>query len=136
MSSTSTRRPETTGWVGWVAFAGLMMMINGAMNAIAGIAAIANDTVYVAGARATVVLNLTAFGWIHLVLGLGVAAAGFFLLQGATWAAFVAIGVTTLNMLTQMLMLPAYPFWSLLIIAVDVLVLWALMMHSDELRRA
>ena len=73
MSNISGSRAVPTGWVGWVVFAGLMMIINGFMNVISGIAAIAKDEVYVAGRHVSVLLDVTAFGWIHLVLGIVVA---------------------------------------------------------------
>ena len=75
MSNISGTRAVPTGWVGWVVFAGLMMIINGFMNVISGIAAIAKDEVYVAGRHAAVLLDTTAFGWIHLLLGIVVAIA-------------------------------------------------------------
>jgi hypothetical protein len=132
MSNISGTRAVPTGWVGWVVFAGLMMIINGFLNAISGIAAIAKDEVYVVGRHASVLLDVTAFGWIHLVLGIVVAVSGFFVIRGASWAIWVAVVVTSLNMLTQMMQLPSYPFWALLIITVDVLVLWALIVHGSE----
>lgn len=132
MSNISGTRATPTGWVGWVVFAGLMMLINGFMNAISGIVALAKDDVYVRGSRTTVLLDLTAFGWVHLLLGILVAVAGFFVIRGATWAIAVAVVVTSVNILTQMLMLPSYPFWSVLIIALDVLILWALVVHGKE----
>ena len=132
MSNISGTRAVPTGWVGWVIFAGLMMIINGFMNVISGIAAIAKDEVYVAGRHAAVLLDTTAFGWIHLVLGIVFATAGFFVIRGATWAIAVAVVAVSVNMLTQMMQLPSYPFWALMIITIDVLVLWALIVHGSE----
>ena len=132
MSNISGTRAVPTGWVGWVIFAGLMMIINGFMNVISGIAAIAKDEVYVAGRHAAVLLDTTAFGWIHLLLGIVVATAGFFVIRGATWAIAVAVVAVSVNMLTQMMQLPSYPFWALMIITIDVLVLWALIVHGSE----
>lgn len=132
MSNISGTRAVPTGWVGWVVFAGLMMIINGFMNVISGIAAIAKDEVYVAGRHAAVLLDTTAFGWIHLLLGIVVATAGFFVIRGATWAIAVAVVAVSVNMLTQMMQLPSYPFWALMIITIDVLVLWALIVHGSE----
>lgn len=125
-------RSHNTGWVGWVAFAAMMMLILGIFNAIDGLVAIFSDKVFVNGDAGVVVLDVTAWGWVHLVIGVLVATAGYFLLQGATWARVFAIGLVMLNMITQMVFLPAYPFWSLLVIALDILILWALVVHWDE----
>lgn len=133
-ASTSGSAPAT-GWVGWIAFAALMLMINGVMNAVSGLIALFNDNVYVQGSAGVAVLDLTAFGWIHLLLGLGVLASGAFLLTGVWWARLVAVAAVSLNVVTQMLLMPAYPYWSLLILAVDLLILWALLIHGDEMER-
>lgn len=124
--------PKSTGWVGWIMFTSIMMMVVGVFNVVDGIAAIAADDIFVSGAAGSVVLDVTTWGWVHLILGVVVTIAGFSLLQGSTWARVVAIAVLTINMTTQLLFLPAYPFWSLIIIMLDVLALWALIVHGQE----
>lgn len=124
--------PKATGWVGWIVFTATMMMMLGVFNAVDGIAAIAADDIFITGAAGSVALDVTAWGWVHLVVGGVVAIAGVFLLQGATWARFVAIGAVMINMTTQLLFLPAYPFWAMIIIVLDVLALWALIVHGSE----
>jgi hypothetical protein len=123
---------KPTAWVGWIVFTAAMMLMLGVFNAINGLAAIFADDIFVTGSRGAVMFDVTTWGWIHLVVGVLVAVSGVFLMQGATWARVVAVGVVMLNMLAQLLFLPAYPFWSLLIIVLDVLVLWALIVHGDE----
>jgi hypothetical protein len=118
--------------VGWVAFAAVMMIIVGAFNALTGLVAVFTDDVYVAGARNIVVLDVTTWGWVHIALGIGLVVAGAFLAQGALWARIVATILVMINMFSQMMLLPAYPFWALVIIVVDVLVLWAIVVHGDE----
>jgi hypothetical protein len=118
--------------VGWIAFAAIMMLVVGLFNVIDGIAAIASNKVFVTGSGGAVVLDVTAWGWVHLVIGLLVAVVGYFLLQGASWATYAAILLVIVNMLTQMMFLPAYPLWSIMIIALDSFVLWALIVHGDE----
>ena len=133
MTASHTRTaPKATGWVGWILFGAIMMMVVGVFNAVDGLAAIAADDIFVTGAAGSVVLDVTTWGWVHLVVGVVVVIAGVFLLQGATWARFVAIGAVTINMTTQLLFLPAYPFWAMIIITLDVLVLWALIVHGTE----
>ncbi|HWL99345.1 MAG TPA: hypothetical protein VNP20_18520 [Nocardioidaceae bacterium] len=131
-ASHSPVAPKSTGWVGWIVFTAAMLLMLGVFNAVNGLAAIFADDIFVSGASAAVVFNVTTWGWVHLVLGVLAAATGVALMQGATWARAVAVGFVMLNMLTQLLFLPAYPFWSMLIIVLDVLVLWALIVHGDE----
>jgi hypothetical protein len=131
MSSRSTT-PERTGWVGWIAYAAVMMIVLGSFNAISGLTAIFSDRIYVDAANSVIALDVTTWGWIHLLVGIGVATTGVFLLRGALWASLVGTMLVMLNLLTQMLLLPAYPFWSLLIIVIDLLVLWALLVHGEE----
>ena len=132
MSSRSTSTPRRTGWVGWIAYAAVMMMVLGTFNAISGLTAIFADDIYVRGADNTVVFDVTTWGWVNLVLGIAVVTTGVFLLKGALWATVAGTLFVMINLLTQMLFLPAYPFWSLLIIVVDLLVLWALLVHGEE----
>jgi hypothetical protein len=132
MAGQRTGAPQATGWVGWVAFGAAMMMMLGIFNAINGLAAIFSDDIFVTGEQGALVLDLTAWGWIHLLLGLAVAGTGLALMTGATWARIVGATLVMINMVTQLAFLPAYPFWSILIITLDVLVLWAIIVHGEE----
>lgn len=131
-ASHSPVAPKSTGWVGWIVFTAAMLLMLGVFNAVNGLAAIFADDIFVTGGSGAVIFDVTTWGWVHLVLGVLAAATGVALMQGATWARAVAVGFVMLNMLTQLLFLPAYPFWSLLIIVLDVVVLWALIVHGDE----
>jgi hypothetical protein len=132
MSSSSTAKSEPTGWTGWVMFSALMMLMIGSFNAVSGLAAVVENELFVTGPGGALLVDMSAWGWVHLMLGAAVATVGVFLLRGAGWARYAAIGLVMLNMVTQMLVLPAYPLWALVVIAVDVLVLWALIVHGDE----
>ena len=132
MNDARSSSPRATGWVGWIAFAAVMMLIAGFFNVIDGLAAIFSDQVFVAGDAGIVVLDLTAWGWWNTIVGAVLIAAGFALFRGALWARLTAIVAVVVNVITQALFLPAYPVWSLLIILVDVFVLWALMVHGEE----
>ena len=98
---------KPTAWVGWIVFTAAMMLMLGVFNAINGLAAIFADDIFVTGSRGAVMFDVTTWGWIHLVVGVLVAVSGVFLMQGATWARVVAVGVVMLNMLAQLLFLPA-----------------------------
>ena len=122
--------------IGVTAFAAIMMMTVGVFQAIQGLVALFNDTFYVVGEKWTFSFDITTWGWIHLIVGAGVAVAGFFLLTGAVWARVVGIGVATLSAVLNFAWLPYYPIWSMLIIAVDVFVIWALTVHGRDIAQA
>jgi hypothetical protein len=125
--------------VGFIVFAAVMMIMVGVWQALAGLIAIFENEFYVATRNYLFQFDATTWGWIHLVVGLIVAFAGWGLLSGQTWARIVGITVAALSATANFLFIPYYPFWSMLIIAVDVLVIWALAAHGrrfKELRDA
>jgi hypothetical protein len=133
----STRRAgeEPSGWaVGFTLFAGIMMIMVGIWQALAGLIAIFQNEFYVATRDYIFQFDVTTWGWIHLIGGAIVALAGFFVFRGAVWARVVGIVVAVLSAIANFLFIPYYPFWSMLIIAVDVFVIWALAAHGRELK--
>ena len=122
------RSPESvSGWaVGGVFFAGIMMILIGMFEAIAGLAAIIENEFFVVSQNYTFEVDATAWGWIHLILGIVVAAAGCYLFTGRTWERVVGITLAILAATANFFFIPYYPFWSLLIIALSVWVIWSL----------
>ncbi len=125
---------ETTGWTGWAAFAGIMLIIGGTLGAIQGLVAIVNDEWVVFTNRADIYLDISEWGWVHLVVGALVALAGVGIFSGNVLARAVGVIVASLSLLANFLWLPAYPLWSLIMITIDVLVIWALTAHGAEMR--
>jgi hypothetical protein len=123
-----------TGWVGWIVFAAIMMFIVGAFNIIDGLTALFKDEVFVNSGKGLLVFDLTAWGWIHLLLGVGLCFVGAALLNGQLWARIAAVILVGFNAIEQLVFLSAYPLWSVLIIALDVMVIWALVVHGEETR--
>jgi hypothetical protein len=131
--STSRSRGDTSGWaVGFTVFAAVMMIMVGVWQALAGLIAIVENEFYVQTRNYLFEFDATTWGWIHLVVGVIVAFAGWGLLSGQTWARIVGITLAALSATVNFLFIPYYPFWSMLIIAVDVLVIWALTAHGRE----
>ena len=122
--------PPETWVVGLSLFAGVLMIVAGVFNAIEGLVALFRNEVYIAGPRYVFAFDLTTWGWIHLLIGIGVAAAGFALMSGRLWGRLVGIAIAVLSMLTNFLFIPYYPVWSLLIIALNVFVIWALCAYN------
>ena len=110
---------------GLVLFAAVLLVIAGCFNLIDGIAAVANSHVFVANAH-YVFANLRTWGWITLILGALQLLAAVGVLAGNQLARWFAVAVIALSAIDQMFFIPAYPFWSLTIIAVDVVALWGL----------
>lgn len=133
--STAVPRSETSGWaIGFISFAAVMMIMTGAFQALAGLVAILRDQFYVVTANYVFQFDVTTWGWIHLILGVVVVAAGLGVLSGQTWGRVVGITLALLSAIANFLFVPYYPFWSLLIIGLDVLVIWALAAHGDAFR--
>jgi hypothetical protein len=134
----TTRARDTydtpTGWVGWIFFASVMMIIAGTLNAIHGLVAILNDEWVVFGNRADLYLDLTTWGWVHLGVGVAVLLAGIGLLSGNVLARAVAILLAAIGIIVNFLYIPAYPVWALTVIAINVFVIYALTAHGGELR--
>jgi hypothetical protein len=134
-ASASRADRETSGWaVGFILFAAIMMIMVGIFEAIQGIVAIFENEFYVATRNYVFQFDATTWGWIHLLVGLLVAFAGYGLLSGKTWARVVAITLAVLSAVANFLFIPYYPFWSLLIITLDVFVIWAVAAHGGDMR--
>ncbi len=123
---------RVTGWVGWIWFAGMIMIMDGLFNVISGLYAIFKDNLYVETRNRLLVFDLTGWGWIHLILGILLVLVGFALLAGQRWARVVAAVIVLINAVTQMAWISVNPWWSLIVIVVDVLVLYALIVHGRE----
>ncbi len=125
-------RTEPTGWVGWVWFAGIMLITIGLMDLFQGLIALFNDTFAVAVEAGVLVLDLTTWGWIHVILGVVLILTGIGVLGGSTWARVVGVVVVILNLLAQLTVLGIYPWWATIVIILDVLVIYALVVHGGE----
>ena len=121
-------------WVGWLYFGGMMMIMLGVFNVIEGLVALFNDEYYVATPQGLLVFDITAWGWIHLIIGIVAIAVGIGVFTGATWARICGVILCGINALVQLVFLSAYPIWAVLIITLDILVIWALIVHGDEAR--
>ena len=125
MSDYTAARPS--GWViGGVTFASTIMILVGIFEAFQGLAAIINDDFFVLTQNYAFDLDTSAWGWIHLLLGIVIVLAGFALWQRKTWASIVAIFLAMLSAIANFFFIPYYPFWSILMIALAVWVIWAL----------
>ncbi|MEV6237734.1 hypothetical protein [Lentzea sp. NPDC051838] len=121
-----------TGWLGWIWFAGIMMIVMGSFNAIEGLVALFRGEYYVVTETQVLVFDITTWGWITLLIGILVALAGGALLSGAAWARVVAVVLAVVNAVAQLAFVSVHPLWSTIVIALCVTVIWAVVVHGPE----
>lgn len=120
---------------GLIVFASVMMLVVGAFQLLVGIAALLEDDVYVTTTNYVLEFDITAWGWIHLLLGVFLLFAGFAVLSGRIWGRIIGISIVAVSAVANFAFIPYYPFWSMLIIALDVFVIWALAVHGRDVTR-
>lgn len=121
--ATSTKGAVVSGTI---TFAGVMLATLAVFGILQGIAAIASDQVYVEGIAYTYELDVTTWGWVHLVIGVAALGTGIGLATGKVWAMVLGLVIALLSALANFAFMPYYPLWSLVVIAFDVFVMWAL----------
>lgn len=130
---------NVSGWAGWIYFAGILMVLRGISDAFIGITALVNEQyLFITGKTGNLVVtaaNTDAWGWVMLATGAIVLAAGFSLLHGSNWARLFAIVFTSFAFLANMAFLGVFPVWSIVAMAVNVFVLYALIVHGKETAR-
>lgn len=123
---------EVSGWVGWVFFAAFMMVFVGFFQMLQGLTAVLKDSYYVVLPEWIVNVDLTAWGWVHMLIGAVILCAGLALFSGKTWARVLGVVFVGLSMLANLLFIAAYPWWSIVVITLDVFVIYALIVHGGE----
>ena len=121
------RDPEPSGWaVAGVTFAGCILALIGVFQIIAGLTAIFDDEFFVVTSNYTFDVDTTVWGWLHLLLGILLVVTAFGLFSRSTWAGVTAIFLAMLSAVANFFFIPYYPLWSIVLIALDVWVIWAL----------
>jgi hypothetical protein len=118
--------------VGYIMFASFILILVGIFHAIDGLAAIINNSFYVPVGDYVFKFNVTTWGWIHLIGGIVILIAGFSLYGGAIWARTVGVIVALISAVAAFASVPFYPIWSIIVIALDVAVIWALTLHGRD----
>jgi hypothetical protein len=116
---------------GWVTFAGALLLISGALNVIYGIAAIGDSKFFVHDTK-YILSNLNTWGWVTLILGLLQLLAAFSLWSGGLYGRIFGIGAAGLSSIAALLSIPAYPFWSLAIFALDIIIIHQIATRGTE----
>ncbi len=119
--------------IGWSAFAAFMLMMLGIFQALAGIAAIANDEAFAVTEDYVIKLDTTQWGWVHLIIGILVFLAGLGIFSGNVLARTVGVLVAIGSAVSAFIYLPIQPVWSSILIAIAVSVIWALTAHGRDI---
>jgi hypothetical protein len=125
---------RNSSWSGWIAFAGWLMIIIGALDFFEGLIAIIRKQYYVLTPNQIIVFNVTTWGWITLLWGVVLVFAGLGLLSRSSWSRWFAIVVGTLSFFAQLGFVGSaqYPLWALTVLVLTVVVLYALIVRWDD----
>jgi hypothetical protein len=124
-----------TGWTGYIGFAALMLILIGCFHAVAGFVGIFKDSVYAVPSKDLLVsVDYTAWGWVHLIFGLLAILVAVGMFAGSMWARVVAVILAVVSALGNLAFFDAKPIWATIIIAFDVLLIWALTVHGGEMK--
>ncbi len=126
-------RARHPGGEGWIIFAGIMIGMLGILNLIYGIAAIGKSSFFVDDAR-YIISDLRTWGWVTLIIGVAQLAAGWSIWAGGSYGRWFGIGVAAVSAIGALLAIPSYPLWSLAVVTLDVLVIYALATYGGESR--
>ncbi len=134
MAARNQNSDDVSGWVGWQFFAAFLMMLAGVFQAIAGLVAIFQNQVLLVTPSHLVLMDYTQWGWVHLLIGIVLFLTSFSLMSGHLWGRMVGIALASLSAIANFAYLDAYPWWSLTIIILDVLIIYAIAVHGGEIR--
>ena len=127
MSSPNSSYGESTGLANGVSvFAGVLLATLGSLQILQGLAAVLKDDVFVRGVNYTYKFDVTTWGWIHLLIGVICVLVGIGILSRQVWAIVGGLAIAVVSALSQFMFMPYYPFWSMLLIFMDIVVIWAL----------
>lgn len=128
---------EPSGWTGWIVFAGVMMIMLGAFQAVEGLVALFDDGFFLVRPDGLVVdVDYNTWGWVHLIIGVVGVVVGIGLLAGNMAARILGVIVASLSALANLAFISAYPIWSVVMITIDVIVIYAIIVHGRELKGA
>ena len=125
---------SSSRWTGWIGFAGLLMIVMGSLDFFEGLIAVIRDKYYVLGPEQIIIFDMTTWGWLTMLWGIVVVFTGWGLLSRAGWARWLTIVVGSFSIIEQLAWLGsgAYPLWSLTVLTLSIIILYALIVKWDE----
>ena len=125
-----------SAWTGWVLFAAFLMGISGVYHIITGLAALFSRGLFLVGEDKLVIFDFTQWGWLHVALGTVLFLSAFSLASGRLWGRVLGVTLAALSAIVNFVFVQAYPLWSMLIILVDIIVIYAIAVHAGELQES
>jgi hypothetical protein len=126
---------KPSGWaIGWTAFAGITMILQGIWWLISGLIAIIDDEFYVITQNWILEFDTSTWGWIHLIVGVIVLVAGFGLFSAQFWARTVGVIIAVISAIVAFTWLPYFPVWGVIFIVVSIAIIWALTVHGHDIK--
>ena len=123
-----------SGWaIGFTMYAAILLMISGSFQIIAGLAGVFENEFYVRTPNYFLELDASAWGWLHLIWGVLVLIGGLGLLSGSLWGRTLGVIAAAGSALVNFAFIPLYPVWSIVVIAIDVAIIWALTAHGRDI---
>lgn len=123
---------EVSMWVGWVAFAGIVMGTAGLLNILQGVVALFNDGYYTTAGSEVVAIDYTTWGWVLLATGVLLCVTGYGVLTGRTWARVVGVLIATIDAIINFAFIGAYPIWGILAVSLNLIAIFAIAVHGRE----
>lgn len=125
---------RSTVALGGTIFGAWMMIVAGIWQVLVGIAALVEGDFFVAGANYAYEFDLTGWGWVHLIIGALAVIIGFSLFTGTDWARALGVAIAIGSLISNFMWLPFQPWWSVMVIAADVFIIWSIAAVGDHLR--
>jgi hypothetical protein len=126
-----------TGWAGWVVFASTMLVLVGLFQTTVGLIALFKEDYHsVPSGQLAVTISYSTWGWAHLLIGVIAILAGIGLLNGATWARVLGVGVGIVSAFVSFLFTAAFPVWGIVLMTLNVIVIYAITLHGGEMKDA
>ncbi len=133
-STTPSGPTEVTGWTGWISFAAFMLMLSGCLTGIIGFLAVINNNWTMWNNNGAPYGSPYGWGWWSMFVGLVVFSIGVALLRGSLFARTIAVFIAAASLITHFVTLNVAPLWSITVITIDILVIWAVMVHGKEMK--
>jgi hypothetical protein len=131
----ATTYPKASSWVGWIAFAGVMMALVGSFHVVQGLVALFDDDIFVVAESGLLVsVSYTTWGWVHVIGGVVLVIAGLCVFGGQVWARAVGVVLALASAMTSLGFMGAYPLWAVVVIALDIVIVLALTVHGSDIK--
>lgn len=135
MSKSIEYQSSSSSWLGWVGFASFMLLLGGIFSGLMGFVALFNNTIVYQSVSSSVwLLDFTQWGWVHIIVGIIAIAGAGSLLSGKMFGRIIAVLAAFISAIANMMFLPISPLWSIICIVVDILIIYAVIVHAGELR--